>query len=193
MSRKGPWEGYSLARCLLPAFLCAHIEERVWVRGRCNIYIPFLEHFKTATDIQIALNSRVSLADCLLRPANFFFSFSFYFHPSWNIHLVTLAFFLHLYTVAGLLKTPNRHCSTGQWGTRSPFFLIKLIFGVCVQLWCNRIFGGIVVDVSLNNKVWWRLLKNLRAFFYVFLVKGTPEADWIGGRKIFCLNQPEHQ
>ena len=32
MNRKGPWEGYRrqakrrLARCLLPAFLCAHIE-----------------------------------------------------------------------------------------------------------------------------------------------------------------------
>ena len=41
MNRKGPWEGYSrLARCLLPAFLCAHIfierEGDVWVRGSCT-------------------------------------------------------------------------------------------------------------------------------------------------------------
>ena len=28
MNRKGPWEGYSLGRCLLPAFLCAHISSR---------------------------------------------------------------------------------------------------------------------------------------------------------------------
>ena len=36
MNRKGPWEGYRrLARCLLPAFLCAHAWKRdVWVRGR---------------------------------------------------------------------------------------------------------------------------------------------------------------
>ena len=41
MNRKGPWEGYRrqakrrLARCLLPAFLCAHVLKRdVWVRGR---------------------------------------------------------------------------------------------------------------------------------------------------------------
>ena len=34
MNRKGPWEGYRrLAHCLLPAFLCAHIERDVWVRG----------------------------------------------------------------------------------------------------------------------------------------------------------------
>ena len=40
MNRKGPWEGYRrqakrrLARCLLPAFLCAHVLKRdVWVRG----------------------------------------------------------------------------------------------------------------------------------------------------------------
>ena len=43
MNRNGPWEGYRrqakrrLARCLLPAFLCAHVLKRdVWVRGRCN-------------------------------------------------------------------------------------------------------------------------------------------------------------
>ena len=50
--RKGPWEGYRrqakrrLARCLLPAFLCAHIERDVWVRGRIQyLFLTQRIHF----------------------------------------------------------------------------------------------------------------------------------------------------
>ena len=55
MNRKGLWKGYRrqakrrLARCLLPAFLCAHVLKRdAWVRSRCNNVGPMLaEHDAT--------------------------------------------------------------------------------------------------------------------------------------------------
>ena len=53
--RKGPWEGYRrqakrrLARCLLPAFLCAHIERDVWVRGSPTTIRPQTNDFRLKT------------------------------------------------------------------------------------------------------------------------------------------------
>ena len=43
MNCKGPWEGYKTARCLLPAFLCAHIfierERRLGMRQTTDVSV----------------------------------------------------------------------------------------------------------------------------------------------------------